>query len=154
MTAVKAIIKVDGIAIGQMRSIRATENIQRGDVRGLGNMFSQELPALGVTCTFNCDFYCIDLTRTGIPGLDPKNVQSLESYANSLMLGKKPIDVYIYKKDANVTTGQLIVDETEEKDFAVIRDLFLESSSFDITEGQISGRNQSGRYLTPIMLPV
>lgn len=154
MTAVKAIIKVDGVAIGQMKSIRATENIQRGDVRGLGNMISQELPALGITCTFNCDFYCINLKRSGIPGLDPKSANSIEVYANSLMLGRKPVDVYIYKKDANVTSGQLIVEEIEEEDFAIIRDLHLESSSFDITEGQISGRNQSGRYLSPILLPV
>jgi len=153
MTAVKAIIKVNGVAIGIFRSIRTNENIQRGDVRGLGNMTSQELPALGITCTFNADMYMINLRRSTIEGLDPRNVNSVEAYANSLLLGQRPVDLYIYKKDANVTGGQLIVENFDEADFAIIRDLHLESSGWDITEGQISGRNMSGRYLNPVILP-
>jgi len=153
MTAVRAIIKVNGVAIGIFRSIRTTENIQRGDVRGVGNFTSQELPALGVTCTFNADMYMIDLRNSTIPGLDPRNVSSIETYANSLLFGGRPVDLYIYKKEAVVQQGQAIVDEVTEGEFAVIRDLHLESSGFDITEGQITGRNMSGRYLTPIILP-
>jgi hypothetical protein len=153
MTAVKAIMKVYGKAVGEMKSLRCTENTQLGEIKGIGNYTVKEFEALGVSCSWNCEFYMIDLNRSGIPGLDERNVQSVEEYANNMMLGIVPIDLYIYKKDAVVTNGSLIVKEAKEKEFAIIRDIRLESSSFNVDEGQISGRSQSGRYRDPIIFP-
>lgn len=153
LTAATAIIKKDGVAIGQMRNIRCTENIRRAEVQGIGNLGMVELPATAISCSFTCGFYAIDMKRGGIPGLEARNVQSPKEYYNNIALGSSPVDLYIYKKTAKVSGGSLIVKDYEEKEFAIIRGLVLESTSFNISEGQISGHDQSGRYLDPIISP-
>lgn len=154
MTAPRAIIKVDGKAIGYMRNIRVTETINRGSVMGLGRLTKRELPALSINCTWNCDFYFIDLKRTGIPGLNKRNVQSVDQYKDTLTLFEKPVDVYIYKKEMDDEDGNGIVISTKESEFAVLRNVYLNTENFDVTENQISSQNQSGEYTEPIIYPI
>ena len=151
MTAPRAIIKVNGQAIGYMKNIKLTETINRGSVMGIGRLVKRELPALSITCTWNCDFYLIDMSRTGVPGLNKRKVQSVEQYQDTLMLFETPVDIYIYKKEMAGVDANGIVTSTEEADFAILRDVYLNSESVDISENQISGQNQSGEYLDPII---
>jgi hypothetical protein len=153
MTAARAIIKVKGKAIGYMKTLRTTETINRGSVIGLGRLNKRELPAMSIQCTWNCDFYFIDLKRTGIPGLDNRGVNSVEEYQDTLMLAEVPVDIYVYKKDVQSISGSLVT-ETKETDIAVIRNVYLNSTSWDISEGQLSARNQSGEYTDPVILPI
>ena len=154
MTAPRAIIKVDGKAIGYMRNIRITETINRGMVMGLGRLTKRELPALSINCTWNCDFYLIDLTKTGVPGVNKRQVQSAEQYKDTLVLLEKPVDVYIYKKEMEAEDGQGVVISTKEAEFAVLRNVHINTESFDVTENQISSQNQSGEYTEPIIFPI
>lgn len=153
MTAPRAIIKVGGKAIGLMRNIRVTETINRGMVMGLGRLTKRELPALSINCTWNCDFYLIDLNKTGIPGLNSRRVQSTEQYKDTLTLFERPVDIYIYKKEMDSEEDGVVVSVTE-GDFAVIRNVYLNTESFDITENQVSSQNQSGEYTEPIIFPI
>jgi hypothetical protein len=41
--------------------------------------------------------------------------------------------------------------DNEGETVAVIRDFYPDSQAFDVTEGQISGTNITGRYLTPVV---
>jgi len=152
MTAPRAIIKKNGKAIGYIRNFRTTENISRGRVVGLGRLTPRELPALGWTGTWSCDFYLIDLKKSGIPDLDPRQVNSVEQYSDSLKLSGDIVDIYVYKEEA-ITTGVLITDK-QESSFAVIRNVHLNASNWDITENNISAKNQSGEYTDPIILPI
>lgn len=152
MTAPRAIIKSNGKAIGFIRNFRTTESINRGRVVGLGRLTPRELPALGWTGTWSCDFYLIDLKRSGIPNLEPRQVNSVEAYSDSLKLSDLVVDIYVYKEEA-VSTGVLIVDK-EETSFAVVRNVHLNQSNWDITEGNISAKQQSGEYTDPIILPI
>lgn len=152
MTSPKAIIKVDGKPIGYIRNLRTTETIQRGSVQGLGRLTKRELPALAITCTWNCDFYLIDLNTSGIPKLDNRNVQTVDQYKNTKILLERPVDIYVYKKD-NPTVENGVVTAYSESVFAIVRNVYLNSSGWDITENQISARNQSGEYTDPIILP-
>lgn len=154
MTAPRAIIKVDGKSIGYMRNIRITETINRGMVMGLGRLTKRELPALSINCTWNCDFYLIDLTKTGIPGVNKRKVQSVEQYKDTLILLEKPVDIYIYKKEMEAEDGQGVVISTKPVEFAVLRNVYLNTESFDVTENQISSQNQSGEYTEPIIFPI
>lgn len=100
LTAPRAIIKVNGRAVGHIRGFTATENINRVNIMGLGRLTDIEKPAVAVRCTWNAEFYTIDWADlTNLPGLDQRNVQSQQQYQNTLTLAEIPIDIYIYKKD-------------------------------------------------------
>jgi len=154
MTAARAIIKRNGIAIGYMRNIRCTEANQRGSVMGLGRVTKLERPLLSITCTWSCDFYMIDLSKSGIPGLDNREVQSVDQYIDTKVLLPLPVDIVVYKKDVLTISDNNVVTSTKGTVLCAIKDVYLDNTSWDITENQISSFNQSGEYTTPVILPV
>ncbi len=151
MTAPRAIIKVDGKAVGLVRNLRTTETIQRGSVMGLGRLTKKEMPALSITCTWSCDQYLINLKDTGIPGLNNREINSPEVYKDTLTLAEIPVDIVVAKREATVTENG-VVTAAIDGDFATLQDVYLNSSSWDVTENQISAHNQSGEYLEPILI--
>ena len=48
-----------------IKNIRVQENYQRGDVRGIGALISQEKPILGIQCSFSCSSYVISVAKLG-----------------------------------------------------------------------------------------
>jgi len=153
MTSARAIIKSNGVAIGYMKNLRCTETKQRADVKGIGRVYKLERPIVGGTCTWSCDFTVIDLVKTGIPKLDNKSVQSITQYENTQVLYENTVDIYVYKKDVQTIVGG-IVTAVNETVFAILRDVYLDSSNWDISENQVSSMSQSGEYLIPVILPV
>lgn len=153
MTAARAVIKRNGVAIGYIRNLRVTEVKQRGSVMGLGEVTKKERPLLAITCTWSCDQYLIDLKKSGIPGLDNRDVKSVEQYKDTQILLSTPIDITIYKKDVKVITDG-VVTQSKNEVFATLRDVYLDNTSFDITENAVSGFQQSGEYTTPILLGI
>jgi hypothetical protein len=150
LTAAKAIIKVNGTAIGRIQNFRATENVARASVMGLGSMTRQEVPPLSITGTWSARFYTIDYGKiTNFPGLDNRDVASVEQYKNTMLLAEIPIDIVIYKKD-NPTVTNGVVTATDDTVFCTIRNCFINSRGFDLSEGQVSGTDISGEYLEPI----
>lgn len=153
MTAARAIIKKDGVPIGFMKSLRITESKQRGTVMGLGQITKRERPILSITCTWSCDFYLIDLKTTGIPGLDNREVQTVEQYKDTQVLLNPNVDIVVYKKDIQTVTNG-VVTQTKNDVFCTIRNITLDSTSWDVSEQQISGFQQSGEYTTPVILSI
>lgn len=151
MTAARAIIKSRGKAIGYMKNLRITENINRGSVMGIGRLSEREKPATSYRGTWSCEFYLIDLEISGIPGLDPKRTNTTKVYEDTLVLAEVPLDIYVYKKDVESMTGDLVT-ATKETELAIIRNIYLNSSGWDVTENQISARQQSGDFTDPIVL--
>jgi hypothetical protein len=156
MTAALAVIKVAGQAVGRMRSIRVTETFRRGDVRGLGEILSQERPVVGWDGSMTCGFYTIDLKRLGNVasskfGLN-RQAGDLKTFVNTLILNEQGFEIYIYKKMAEVVDAQTgLVTSVGEGEFAVIENALPENQSFDINEGAISGTDMSFSYLNPIL---
>jgi len=153
ITGAIAIIKVNGQAIGKMKGIRVNENITRGEVRGIGELIAQEVPPLSWTGTLTCDFYNIDFNISQIPNAIWRSAQTLQQFINSLLLQEDGVQVDIYKKVPVAGSPGYGLIETEEQAYCTVRGLFLDTESFDINEGQISGRNQSFRYIYPIVFP-
>lgn len=160
MTAALAIIKTsDGTPVGRMRSLRCTENFRRGDVRGLGEITSQEKPIVGWDGTLTCAFYTIDLKRLGNVaskklGIN-RNAGDVRAFVNTLILNEVGFDLYIYKKFAEVvdsTTG--LVTTVGDGEFCVIENVLLNNQSFDINESAISGSDTAYDYLNPILFSV
>lgn len=153
MTAARAIIKSNGVPIGYMKNLRLSESKQRGSVMGLGEVTKRERPLLSITCTWNCDFYLIDLRRTGIPGLDNREVMSVEQYKDTQVLLNIPIDITVYKKDVLSVVGGVVV-ATKNDVLCTIQDIYLDNTSWDLQENQISSFNQSGEYTVPVILGI
>ena len=96
MTAPQAVIKNQkGQTIGLVRNIRLSETIARGSVRGLGTLYESERPALTFNCTWSCDQYLIDLNKSGIKGLDNRNVGSSKIYEQNKILLEDVVDIVI-----------------------------------------------------------
>lgn len=153
ITAPLAIVRVRGVAIGKMRGIRVNENLQRGTVQGLGELIPSELPALSWRGTLNCDFYNIDFSKSQIPNAIVRNVQTLKQWSDSVLLQEEGVTVELYRKEKAPGQPTFGLIQGIETPYAIVRGLFLDSESFDITEGSVSGRNQSFQYLFPIIFP-
>lgn len=156
MTSSLAIIKIGGVTCGKMRNIRVTETFRRGDVRGLGEITSQEKPIIGWDGSLSCSFYSIDLKRLGTIDLKKwglnRSTNDLKTFVNTLLLNDQGVEIYIYKKFAEVidtTTG--LVTSVGEGEYAVIENALIENQNFDISEGSVSGSDASFSYLNPIL---
>lgn len=151
ITAPRAVIKINGYASGFMRNVRCTENIQRGEVKGISNLTLQEVPPVGYTCQLTADFFFISLRRPEVQAM-VNRAGSLKQFIDTLILGETPCQIHLYKK-VKLTEENSVVTEVdnEGETIGVIKDFYPDSQSFDITEGQVSGTNITGRYLTPIV---
>lgn len=165
ITAPLAVIKVAGVdsngvpvstTIGKMRNIRVNEQIQRGKVIGLGSLTPSELPATGWSGSVTCDFYNIDFRKSQIPGaIFRTNNTTLEDWLNSVCLQVLGVNLEIYQRAAVNSQQPINVPGSQIKGdlflYATIRNLFLDAEGFDLSEGQVSGRNQSFQYIEPIL---
>ena len=145
-----AVIKINGYASGYMRSLTFTENIQRGEVKGISNLALQEVPATGVMCSFSADFFFISLARPEVRAFLMRD-QGLDAFINTLILGETPIQLDIYRKVAsNVVNGVVLGITPEGKTIASIRDAYTNSQNVTISDSQVSGTSINGIYLTPV----
>jgi hypothetical protein len=154
MNAPLAIIKVKGVAVGLMKNIRINETIRRGSVKGIGTLIPIELPALDWTGELSCSFYMIDLNLTGLPGGINRNAPTVQDWVDNVLLTEQAVDVVIYKKVPKAFDPVTLLTSADVKPFATIRGCFADSDSFDISESQISGRDQRFSYLTPVLSKV
>lgn len=166
LTSPLAIISVGGIRIGKMKNIRVTETLRRGRVVGIGSLVPDELPVLEWSGTLSCEFFCIDMKKSMIPGAINRITQNLEDWTNTVLLQEQGVDIDILKRvknpqqpDAAFTNvspdpnyPQRVINGTFEI-FASIKGNFLTREGFDISEGAISGRNVEFEYTTPIIYP-
>ena len=149
LTAALAIIKHNGVSIGKMRTVRVQETFQRGEVKGIGRITAQEKPVTGWSGTLNCDFILTDLKESSIPKVLNRQVNTVPQFVNALIVSEIPVQVNLYKKVPDPDDPL----SYNEKPFATINDLLLESDSFSINEGQVGGKSQSFSYLSPIIFP-
>lgn len=156
MTAPLAIIKVDGIAVGKMKSIRVNENIRRGRVQGIGELTPSEVPALEWSGSLNAGFYSItfnnqdQLIKTALL----RNVNNLQEFVDTVLLQENGIQIDIMKKVKDYQDPNTGIIYPQFELFASIRGAFSTKESFDISEGQISGRDVDFEYITPILFPL
>jgi hypothetical protein len=153
-TAPLAIIKVDGIAIGRMKTIQVNENIQRGTVQGLGELTPKEKPALSWAGTLSCAFYNVEFQLSSIPNAITRNVNTLKEYVDSLLLQEQGVSVELYKKVKQPGSPAIGNIQSQLQLYCTVSGLFLEGDNFDLSEGSISGKNQSFSFIDPIIFPI
>lgn len=153
-TAPKAFIMIEGEPAGLVRSISFTENIGRTPVRGLGRIAKLEEPAISVDCTFTVDQFFIDFDQPVVKKM-LNRMGSKENFLNTLTFGELTFSIYIYSKTiAGLSADQKIVESVDKtgKTIAALRDCYLTSQTFNLSEGGVAGFNVSGGYLTPVTL--
>lgn len=151
-SAPKAYITVEGQVAGYIRNITFTENIQRQDIRGLGNLYAQEVPAVSASNTFSLDQFFLDFERPVMKKLLNRYGGS-EALKLTLANGDLPLSINIYKKQIVSTdpnTKLVTSVDNAGKEIAILRDCFVDSQNFTLAEGGIASSSVSGRYLTPV----
>lgn len=148
-----AIVRVNGTPIGRMRNVRYSETYTRADVRGLGTIFVQEAPVTAFNATLACSFYEIDFTKSGIPGAVRRDVQTNEEFQDQLVHLRDGVQVDIFKKIEDIVDPNTGLIRTKVTPYAICKRCLIEGDNIDITEGTVSGRDQSFRVLDPIVIP-
>lgn len=154
MTAPLAIIQINSVTVGKMKNVRITESIRRGRVTGLGTLTPSELPALEWQGILTCSSYTINFNL--LANISKKgtfrNANSLEEWANALLLQEDGLEIAILRKvkdgEIDAETG---VVKSKYETFAKVSGAFATREGFDIQEGQISGRDTEFEYTTPIL---
>jgi hypothetical protein len=157
LSAPIALIEINGKFVGKMRSIRVQEQIQRGDVRGIGELVSLEKPILAVNCTFSASSAMVSLKKLGT--IDnpfvKRDVQTSQQFKDTILLRDFGVNIHIYRKvpvAGSIIDG--VVTETDKDRVAIIENAFLDSQSFSIDEGNVAMSDISGTYLNPIIDPL
>lgn len=154
LTGALAIIRVNGTAIGKMRNIRATENVRRVDVRGLGTILTQEAPVVEWAGTITASFYEIDFETTGIERAIRRDVQTAEEFEDNLVLDSEDgVQIDIFKKVEDIIDPVTQLRKAKAQPYAIINRCLIESDGFDINEGVVAGHDQTFKFLDPIIYP-
>lgn len=153
-TAAKAFIKIDNEIAGYCRNLNFSENVNRANVQGLGSLTYQEAPAVAYTCQWSVSQYFLSF-ETPIMRKMLKKFGSIAEIKNSLVLGDIAFDITVYAKSVVSEDAQskLVteVDNTGET-IARLQRCLLNSQSFQVQEGGISGIDINGIYLEPISM--
>lgn len=151
-TAPKAYIMIENQPAGYIRNLTFTENIQRAEVRGLGSLYSQEVPAVSAANTFNVDMFFIDFRQPVIKKMINR-LGGAQALMNTLSIGELPISINIYKKEikSQDSNSKLIteVDKTG-TEIAILRDCYIDSQNWTLAEAGIASLGTAGRYLSPV----
>lgn len=151
-TAPKAFITIEGQTAGFIRNLSFTENIQRQDIRGLGNLYAVETPAVSASNTFNVDMFFIDFNQPVVKKLINR-YGGVDALVNTLSLGDLPISINIYKREisgVDSTTKLVTSVNRAGQEIAVLRNCFVDSQNWSLAEGGIAAMTTSGRYLSPV----
>lgn len=153
LTAPLAIIEINKQAVGKIRNLRIQEQVQRGSVRGLGELLDVEKPIVGMQCTFNCSYALVDLKKMG--NVDHpfliRGVASAQQFVDTLLLQDSGVNIHVYRKIPKTVNDNNVVTETDRDKVGIIYNAYMNSNSIDISDGQIAMSDLSGEYLTPIL---
>ena len=142
-----------------MKSVRVTENVRRVEVVGIGTVLPSEAPVVGWAGSVSCSAMTMQFTKGVIPnGIRRKftNVASQAlagnpSFEDNLVLDADGIDLEVYEKVTDVVdpvTGNI---KPKIVPHVIVRKVLIESDSLDISEGSLSGNDQSFKYLLPVI---
>lgn len=170
ITGAIAIVKVGEVAVGKMRDIRINETYRRLRVsKGLGSIYADEQAVTEFDGTLTCSFYEIDFNKSGMldrngegavilrrkfkNGTTPANAafDGVSNFEDQLVLDDVGIDVVIYKKMKDLIDPDTGLIRPKAVVYAVVKNVFIETDNINIAEGQVGGRDQSFKYLVPVV---
>lgn len=151
-SAPQAYIKIDNQIAGFVRNIQATENVQRANVQGLGNLTLQEVPAVGYQCNFTVDQFFLSFKLPVVEGMIHR-LGSVKAILDTLVLGELGFAIAIYRKmisSKDETTGLVTATDPTGETICQLNPCFVNGQTFSLAEGGVAGYNVNGIYLNPI----
>lgn len=151
-SAPQAYIKIDNQIAGFVRNIQATENVQRANVQGLGNLTLQEVPAVGYQCNFTVDQFFLSFKLPVVEGMIHR-LGSVKAILDTLVLGELGFAIAIYRKmisSKDETTGLVTATDLTGETICQLNPCFVNGQTFSLAEGGVAGYNVNGIYLNPI----
>lgn len=160
LTGAIALIKSGGQIIGKMKDISYRENTRRSRVGGIGTIFASELPVVEFSATLSCSFMTVDLLKSGVPNAMRRDIPAVQSQIlngnpsleDQLVLDQEGVQIDIFKKVSDVVLPDGTI-KPKLKPIGIVAHCVIESSDLTISEGQLSGMNQSFQVPAPIIIP-
>ena len=166
LTGSIAILKVNNVVIGKCRDIRINETYRRVPVsQGIGHIYDDELAVVKFQGSVTVDFFEISFNASGFTDALKRSLFSGSNMASNIATGNAApnfedqlvlddvgIAMDIYKKISDIQysgTGLIIPNKGL---YCSISHLFIEGDSINISDGGISGRNQTFGYLSPVVI--
>jgi len=161
-TGAVALIKVNGRACGLAKNVRIQEQFSRAQVTGLGTIIAKEVPVTAFSGSLSCDYYLIDFQNDAFPESINRKFNNVASQAltggtsfeDQMVLQTIGFDFVVFRRLQDLVDPTTGVITPKVSPICTARNCFIESDSLDISEGSISGRSQSFKYLTPITYSV
>jgi hypothetical protein len=164
LTGALAIIKSNGIVVGKMRDIRINETYRRVEVsKGLGSIFDDEFALVKFNGSVSCSFMEISFGKSGLTDALKRNIFGAASIFSQIASGNNAVNfedqavldsvglsLDIYKKVQGTIVNGIISPDAPV--YATLSGMFIESDSVNISESNIAGRDQSFKYLNPVVL--
>ncbi len=156
ITGAIAIVKSNGKIISKLKSWSFNENIQRGEVVGIGTIYASEAPVLKYSATLSCAAMTVGYKDGIIPNAFKRNISKIQSQVltgnvsveDNLTLEDQGVTIECYLKIKDVIDAQgNIVPKVAP--LITVPKCFLEGSSLEISESAISGTNQNFKVLEP-----
>jgi len=149
-----ALIKSGGVVIGKCKSVRITENLQRGRVKGIGEVNAKEQPVTDWSGSISISAFLVNFNDPLIPKTFTRKVQTSQQFFDEILLGEDDdITIDLIRKVKAGTNPQGLVIKGYEL-IASVSGIKLNKEGFDISEGQISGREIDGVYINPCIFPL
>lgn len=151
-SAARAFIKIDNKVAGFVRSLTFTENVNRVNVQGLGNVKIQEAPVVSLNNTWTVDQFFLDFKQPVMQSM-MNRMGSVQAILDTLVLGEVGFYLAMYKKTivTRDPVSKLVTkaDPTGET-IAQLGPCFPTTQQFSITDQGIAGWNVSGIYIDPV----
>lgn len=153
LTAPLAVVTVNGEYVGKMRGVQYSENTPRQPIKGIGTIIASEMPVLDFSGSLTCDEFMVQFSAPALPGAENRNVQNTGEWENDTLLKDQAVQVDLLRKvNSGVTTPSGTIVPGFEI-FATIKAAYKTSDSFNINEGQVSGRNAQFNVTEPVIYP-
>ena len=150
-SAPKAYIEIDNIKSGIIRDLSFNEDIGRADVKGLGDLWTLETPAVSCSGRFTIGEFFIDFKQPHLLKM-LNRFGGIEGIKNTLSLGEFSFSITIYEKLGTLDVSNKLVTTVVPagKLIASINQCYLDSQSFQLSNDSIASFNSTGRYLQPV----
>ena len=151
-SAPKAFIKIENQIAGYVRNLTFSENIQRVNVQGLGNLTLQEVPAVAMQGQFTVDQFFLDFKQPVVEAMMHR-LGSVQAIIDTLVLGELGFSLTMYAKTIvtqDGTTKMVTESDPTGETIAQLGPCFVNTQQFSITENGVAGFNVSGLFIDPI----
>lgn len=150
-TAPKAYIEIDNIASGIIRDLSFNEDIGRASIKGLGDLWDIEVPAVSGSGRFSLGEFFIDFNQPHLKKM-LNRYGGLLGVIDTLSLGEFSFSIAVYEKLGVLDEANKLVTSitASGKLVAKLDRCHLDSQGFQLANDGVAGLNSTGRYLSPV----